>query len=454
MLVEDNATPHDDQIGGVNHQSDVRPNALREANILHSAFFGHPLPPPSSTTDIICKKKKVALPKNERQCIGGHRETIFGLSFSHDGRYMATASQDSTICIWEVATHKLVNTLSEGMDNKFECLRVAWMDMDDENSMNDGGEQYLLASAGADGIVRLWSASSIEKGGKHLNWHFAGSLDHYKLTKHDESDSGGNKVPEQANNEEEEGEEEADRPQIYTLQFIQSKARTILMTSTNGCIHLHNIVEDTDSSETTENGTIIKRRKVVPYRSHHFCNVKDGNVFGGQRNPTNELYVFDASYCKSSQLLGVALSDGSCRVLSLHHGTNGNEPSCHEQCVLRLPPDYFPGGNGGHLTALSWDQTGTRLATCIGSGRVVLWSLQIANENGINVLHASCISVLEGGELPTYVLSLPYLLYTYLILYLTRYHWYVPFICKVMMMVDHYLVQSIVVEKMRSVHHD
>ena len=406
MLVEDNSVAHHDQIGGVDHQSEVRHNALREANILHSAFFGHPLPPPSSATDIICKKKKVVVsPKNERQCIGGHRETIFGLSFSHDGRYIATASQDSTICIWEVAKHRLVATLSEGMDVKFECLRVAWMDMD-ENSINDEeGEQYLLASAGADGIVRLWSASSsIEKGGKDLIWHCAGILDHYELAKNDESDCGSSNVlPEQANEEE---EEEEDRPQIYTLQFIQSNARTILMTSTNGCIHLHNVVEDTVSSQTTQNGAIIKRRKLVSYTSHHFFNVNDGNVFGGQRNPTNELYVFDASYCKTSQLLGVALSDGSCRVLSLHHGTNGNEPSCHEQCILRLPPDYFPGGNGGHLTALSWDQTGTRLATCIGSGRVVLWSLQIANENGVNVLHASCISVLEGGELLTFVITL------------------------------------------------
>lgn len=61
---------------------------------------------------------------NERSCLG-HKETIFGTSFSECGKYLATASQDSTIRIWNVATNSLLTTLREH-SNDFECLRVAW----------------------------------------------------------------------------------------------------------------------------------------------------------------------------------------------------------------------------------------------------------------------------------------------------------------------------------------
>jgi len=303
---------------------------------------------------------------------------------------MASASQESKICIWDVASHRLVATLSEGMDAKFECLRVVWMNTRDPPTKNsDEEEKYLLASAGADGIVRLWSATC--DGGnveEKLNWHCAGTLDHYML-ENDGDDNNGGGV----------SKEEEERPQIYALQFVQSKATpnmNILLTSANDCIYLWNIVED-GSPQSPNNS--IKRRKFLPHLSmrfsHHLDDGKYVNQFGGSRNPENELYVFDASYSESNDLLGVALSDGTCRVLSLASGNNAS--FCQDQCVLSLPPGYF-GTRGGHLTALSWDKSGTRLATCIASGRVVLWLLQVVNRDGREALHPSCISVLEGGE--------------------------------------------------------
>jgi hypothetical protein len=61
---------------------------------------------------------------NEALCLG-HKETIYGLQFSPCGNYMATASQDATIRVWDVASHRLLQTLS-GHSKEAECLRVGW----------------------------------------------------------------------------------------------------------------------------------------------------------------------------------------------------------------------------------------------------------------------------------------------------------------------------------------
>lgn len=62
--------------------------------------------------------------KNERSCLG-HKETIFGTSFSECGKYLATASQDSTVRIWNVEKNSCIATLSEHSKD-YECLRAAW----------------------------------------------------------------------------------------------------------------------------------------------------------------------------------------------------------------------------------------------------------------------------------------------------------------------------------------
>lgn len=61
---------------------------------------------------------------NEALCLG-HKETIYGLQFSPCGNYMATASQDATIRVWDVASHRLLQTLTEH-SKEAECLRVGW----------------------------------------------------------------------------------------------------------------------------------------------------------------------------------------------------------------------------------------------------------------------------------------------------------------------------------------
>src|SRR5262245_16506058 len=78
--------------------------------------------------------------------IEAHRNEIWSLAFSPDGKQVASASKDRTIKVWDAGTGSALHTLQgHGSD----VLRIAW---------SPDGKQ--IASAGADGSVRLWDADS------------------------------------------------------------------------------------------------------------------------------------------------------------------------------------------------------------------------------------------------------------------------------------------------------
>ncbi|KAL7511238.1 hypothetical protein ACHAXN_008421 [Cyclotella atomus] len=352
-----------------NEQSNLAsPTALNEANILYKSFYG---PDASLATD-------ASTPTNERAAYG-HRETIFGIAFSPDGKYLASASQDSTVRIWEVKTHRLLETLD--CDRDYECLRVAWLPNDGSKSSHDVSndddivtnkstndkEKYMLAAAGADGILRLYAASLQND---KLHWKLVASKDHYGL------------LNETAATE--------DRPQIYSLQFVprpfqpsvNNNAETtcsdwLIMTSADDAIFFWSIKQP-DMNES--------QREITSYSIIQFAQLGH-NQFGGPRNPNNEIYVFDA-VVSSNGFIAAALSDGTCRVMSI-----AQSAAEVKQCVLTVP-EQFVGERGGHLTAISWDASGERLVTCIACGKVVLWDVKVVE----GVVIPSIVALLEGGH--------------------------------------------------------
>uniref|UniRef100_A0A7S0AWW5 Uncharacterized protein n=1 Tax=Minutocellus polymorphus TaxID=265543 RepID=A0A7S0AWW5_9STRA len=60
--------------------------------------------------------------------------------------------------------------------------------------------------------------------------------------------------------------------------------------------------------------------------------------------------------------------------------------------VLSLP------GCESHLTSFAWDSTGTRLASCVGTGHIVLWHVE--STIGTNHIRVNCTCVLGGGHAP------------------------------------------------------
>jgi WD40 repeat protein len=390
------------------------------------------------------KRKDIALvpsPTKDvlKTCIG-HKETIYGVKFSHDSKFIVTASQDSIINVWETATNRLITSL-KGHSTAYECLRVDWASPKwaDEVLDREGRFQNIIASAGADGLVKIWTCKDV----KGNEWKCEHNLDHAKLL-----GRGVAKVVEGENGEE--TKEEGDKPQVYALQFIdnwkvftkqlqqqhcdhhqqgpptslsqnEEWQNSFLMTSSDEFIHFWEVVgHPFDQQLQFEHQKIhllqdneIKMKEVM---SLHFGKLDDygygvtacsvtgqglklppppkpnesddqkAESFGGERNPHNIVFVFDADYCPASGLLGVALSDGSLRLV------NGRGICIS---VLNLP------GNQSHLTSFCWDSTGNRLATCVATGHLITWSLDTeSHQSGNHNTVATCTAIFEGGHQP------------------------------------------------------
>jgi len=383
-------------------------------------------------------------PKNERSCFG-HKETVFGLSFSPCGRYLATAGQESIVNVWDVEKNKLICTL-RGHNIEYECLRVAWASENWGSNIlpPKNGPNLILASAGANGIVKIWQPDMK----KRINKSCLMTMDHgdpdFKCSsQYDEGKKQTKPLSE---------EEESKVPQVYALQFIEKWSGagahhhddlSLLITSSDDCIHLWELVlkETSQKNACVEIGKDnqalnrpelrMEKRLVfrfadinmgyggvfAQYISHQSDNIdpislvskrgKSGgtpaltainedeegnntstpskNVYGGPRNPDNLIFVFDASFCHGNSLLAVALSDGTCRLVNARG-------IC--VAILELP------GSTSHLTAVAWDSKGERLTTCVGTGHLILWGIDMADEKAYDDIIPSCVAVLDGGHDP------------------------------------------------------
>lgn len=100
----------------------------------------------------------------------GHKASVTSVSWSRDGRLLASGSYDRTARIWDAKSGECLRTL-EG--HKGAILNVAW-----------SGDGRTLATAGADGAVRLWGGNGESQGTleghsgsvRTLAWAPAGSV--------------------------------------------------------------------------------------------------------------------------------------------------------------------------------------------------------------------------------------------------------------------------------------
>ena len=374
--------------------SEPRPKALQAAQPLLNAFQ------PQANDTISC----------EQVCLGGHKERILGLAFDDTGRFLATASQDSNVCIWDGKDIKYTMVGKLVHNAEFECLRVAWASSTwaSQQSIFTHRPKYLLATGTAEGLVHVYGT---EDPTKNELWKLLYTIDHGVFDHLREILV-----------------DDTDKPQIYALQFIDhwkalpnaddDAMNSFLLTSSNDSVHLWEL-DAQKKSKVHDDGTFehaLHLREVMSLRFTHLhgmgygvrlCQVTgravlsslpsatsvisaeaeaDDTPYGGHRNPHGIIFVFDASYSASNGLLGVALSDGSLRLM------NGRGVCLS---VMQLP------GVQAHLTSFAWDSSGTRLATSVATGHVITWSIaNVTSHTGVEELNTSCTSVMQGGHVP------------------------------------------------------
>ena len=91
----------------------------------------------------------VADAKLMREFLDAHSDTVYGLEFSADGKFLASAAADKFVKVFNVVTGAFIRAF-EG--HTHHVMDVSWK-----------GDGTALASAGADNAIKVWNAETGEQ---------------------------------------------------------------------------------------------------------------------------------------------------------------------------------------------------------------------------------------------------------------------------------------------------
>jgi WD40 repeat protein len=87
--------------------------------------------------------------------LSGHRQSVFSLDFSPDGKTLASGSSDRTVKLWNVALRREVATLPLGGDSERGDERIRYVGFSPDGD--------TLAACTQQGTLKVWRAPSWEE---------------------------------------------------------------------------------------------------------------------------------------------------------------------------------------------------------------------------------------------------------------------------------------------------
>jgi len=129
--------------------------------------------------------------ENEIKILSGHSDDITSLVFAKNGKWLVSASQDNSLCVWNIESGEKMKILSGHTDNvwavavspdgkflasgawdniikiwdtdSWNCLKTITKHTDFVNCLAFSPNGNLLVSGSANGIVKIWNTSTFDE---------------------------------------------------------------------------------------------------------------------------------------------------------------------------------------------------------------------------------------------------------------------------------------------------
>ena len=300
----------------------------------------------------------------------GHKSRIFSVRRHQSPSYphlLVSTSEDGTARVWHSESMRALIMLKHSSTE--ECLRACFLDMDEK----EGAHQLTVATGGADGKIKVWwllveslhaceddRIASTSKG-ELISPSSDGFMRNSRL-KVDKCHTFTCPPPRSG---------DAGDNQVYALEAAPMLGPSKLMGASGESL----FILDANADPGADN--------VFECRMHFSPGVKSN--FGGDRNPSGMVFVFDAQpspLTSGAAIAAVVLSDASLRLVDLSTMTEVFSAAL-------LPPDLE---HQAHATSSSWSDDGLQLAVALSTGDALI----------VNLTDRKVSHILKGHQRPCY----------------------------------------------------
>lgn len=252
----------------------------------------------------------------------GHKQRIFHLCKTADGRSMISASEDGTCKVWDLASRKCSATLVHNRDA--EVLRATFFP-----------DERTICTGGSDGAVCVWQRSSLDDAAAynklaHLDHGEDAQIYACEPVASSENDGGIELLTAADNRIFIWDIQRSERPSaVYDFHRIQS----------------FDVPNESKSSNSQSSPTSIDADP-----SQQGAASAGIQPFGGERNPDDLVFVFDVKMCPvHTNIISAAMSDATIRLIDVRM----RQQPMQYSLSLEGASDYGTGGQKfGHATSV------------------------------------------------------------------------------------------------------